>query len=347
MGGIIRNWRVGIATLFSVVLVVGAFLLARGVGSPPAAEASAETALLATIATRDSTGDGLPDWQKALYGIPLNATTTDYFNLGMTDGEAVAKGLIVPKAIADLAVATSSGAQSSDSSLPAATPGSLTDIFAKQFFTLYIQAKQANGGVELSTDQTNTLATQALNTLPALIAAAPNYKSASDLTRGRSGVEAFKAFAAGVEAVIIKNRQASDATKNELIYLQAAVDQNDSSALASLTSLAKMYRDSAVGIAALPVPPELASADAALVNALMRQSQIVSDFARVNVDPLATIAAIDQYMRLDQAFSDVFSGITSAYQTSGVSIPTGTPGALFLQAAGAYRPATTGELNAL
>jgi len=108
MGRILGNWRIILATFFSLVLIVGAYVLARGAVSPSIAEASTETALLQAIATRDSTGDGLPDWEKSLYGIPINATTTDYFHLGMTDGEAVAKGLVVPKAIADVGTASSS-----------------------------------------------------------------------------------------------------------------------------------------------------------------------------------------------------------------------------------------------
>ena len=118
-GNVSLNWRTIVAALFSVVLVVGAYVLARGIELPLTAQASTETALLQAIATRDSTGDGLPDWQKALYGIPLNSTTTDYFNLGMTDGEAVARGLIVPKAIADIQVTTSSDSPIIDPSLPA------------------------------------------------------------------------------------------------------------------------------------------------------------------------------------------------------------------------------------
>ena len=63
MGQILSNWRVLTATFFAVVLIIGAYMLARNTKSPPLALASAETALLQAIAARDSDGDGLPDWE--------------------------------------------------------------------------------------------------------------------------------------------------------------------------------------------------------------------------------------------------------------------------------------------
>lgn len=333
MGEKSLNWRIITAALFSAVLVVGAYLLAKGVGSPPVAQASAETALLQAIATRDSNGDGLPDWQKALYGIPLTATTTDYFNLGMTDGEAVAKGLIVPKAVADFAIATSTpGASIIDPSLPPApAEGTLTAAFAKTFFTLYLNAKQANGGIELSQTQIDNLADQTLNSLSSLAVVAPDYKSANDLTVSGTGAEALKAFAANVEAVFSKNT--SDATKNEILYLSDVLQNNDTSAFPHLISIAKMYRDSAAGLAVLSVPQELAAADLTLINALMRESEITSDFARVNTDPLAAMLALQQYQQVGQSFIQAFTGVNDTYVGAGVTSSMGAPGAAFINTA--------------
>src|SRR3989344_2462375 len=101
MGGTLGNtfgqWRVLCAMLFATVLIGGAFFMGRGTKVSNVAEASGESSLLAAVATQDSDHDGLPDWEEALYGTdPKNADSKD---LGMTDGEAVAQGLIVPRAI--------------------------------------------------------------------------------------------------------------------------------------------------------------------------------------------------------------------------------------------------------
>ncbi|MDP1690075.1 MAG: hypothetical protein Q8L52_02635 [bacterium] len=337
------HWRIPAAVLFSALLIVGAYLAAKSVESPSLAQASAETALLQAIATRDSTGDGLPDWQKALYGIPINSTTTDYFNLGMTDGEAVARGLIVPKAIADIQIAASSPTSGIiDPSLPSApSDGTLTAAFAQNFFMLYLSAKQANGGVELSATQVDDLASQALEALSSMVTIAPDYKTAKDLTVSGTGADALRAFAASVEAVIVKNKQASDATKNEISYLQDAIEKNDATAIPLIVSIAKMYRDSAAGIAVLPVPSELAADGLAFINAMMRASGIASDFARVNTDPLAAIFALGQYAQVAQSVVQTSSNIGDIYAAASITLPDGTPGATFLHIVNQYRDAAT------
>lgn len=333
MGQILKNWRVLIATSFALVLIVGSFMLARGVESPSLVQASTETALLQAIATKDSDNDGLPDWEEALYGTSPNVTDT--FHLGMTDGAAVAKGLIVPKAIADIGVATSTRAVDSTidytaAGLTAPIEGTLTDAFAKKFFTLYLAAKQANGGNDLSEADTNTIENQALNSLAASITAAPDFKSARDLTISGSGTDALKAFAADAEAVFKKN--ASNATTNELVYLQHAVDNTDTTALAHLAAIAKSFRDSAAGLAALPVPQELAAADLALINAMMRISEIDNDFAGVNVDPLTAMLALQQFIQAELTLGEAFGDVGTIYATAGVVVPSGSPGATFVSA---------------
>lgn len=329
MGQILRDWRIPIATFFSILGIVGAFVLAHGVGSPPAVQASTETALLQAIATRDSDGDGLPDWEEALYGTSPNIT--DSFKLGMTDGEAVAKGLIVPKAIADISVATSSPGASVivDPSLPPApAEGTLTAAFAKSFFTLFLEAKQANGGNDLSETQMNNVASQALSSLSSVIVAAPDYKSAKDLTVSLGGAEALTAFAVSAEAVLLKNT--SNATTSEINYLKNALLNNDATAFPHIVSIAKAYRDSAVGLAVLPVPQELAAADLALINAMMRISQITTDFTFTDTDPLAAMLALNQYPEATQALGTAFMDIGRIYAAAGISLPAGAPGASFV-----------------
>jgi hypothetical protein len=332
MGRILENWRITLATLFSLMLIVGAFILAREAANPSVAQASTETALLKAIATKDSTGDGLPDWEKSLYGIPVNATTTDYFNLGMTDGEAVAKGLIVPKAIADITVATSSpditNDTGDDSLPPPPADNTLTAAFSKNFITLYMAAKEENGDTPLSEDDISNISNEVMNSLASSVTTAPDFKSAGDMKVSGSGPDALRAFAISAEAVFVANT--SNATTSEINYLQDAVENNDTSAISHLVSIAKMYRNSAVGLAVLPVPQELANDNLALVNAMMHISEITSDFARVNDDPLAAMLALDQYSQAVLNLQNTFIDIGNIYNTDDISLPTGAPGASFV-----------------
>lgn len=329
MGQILRNWRVLAASAFSAMLIFGAYIAATYGVAPNIAQASTETALLQAISTRDTDGDGLPDWEEALYG--TNPSNPDSKGLGMTDGEAVSKGLIVPKAIADVSASATTNASgtSVDPSLPPApADGSMTDAFAKNFFTLYLNAKAAKNGAALSEDETNAVAQQALSDLAQAVSVAPDFKSEKDITVSGSGKDALKAFAISAEAISKKNT--ADAAKSELLYLQDAIQNNDTGAFAHISSLAKSYRETAAGLAMLPVPQELAQTDLALVNALMRLSQITEDFTRVNSDPLATMLAIQQYPQAILNLGNAFISVSNIYKTAGVSVAAGAPGASFV-----------------
>ena len=326
MGQILPNVRVTLAVLFSAVIIIVSFELTRGIESPPSAQASAESALLQAIATKDSSGDGLPDWEKSLYGIPVDATTTDYFNLGMTDGEAVEKGLIVPKAIADIPTATSTSASlSADGLPPPADTGTLTAAFSQKFLSLYLSAKQNNGGVDLSGSDTANIASQVMDSLSSTITTSPDFKSAGDLNVSGSGPDAMKTFAAEAQAVMAKNAPSERIT--EITYLENAVENNDTSALPHIAAIAKANRDSAVGLAAIPVPAELAADDLFLINSLMRLSEIINDFAHEDTDPLTAMLALQQYLQATQNLWEAFANIGAAYATAGVVLPAGTPGA--------------------
>jgi hypothetical protein len=328
MGRILQHWRIPVATLFSVALIVGAYVLARGIESPPVAQASAETALLQAIAKKDSDNDGLPDWEEALYG--TNPNNSDSFNLGMTDGEAVAKGLIVPKAIADIQNATSSPASvSPDSSVPkAAAAGSITDTFAKNFFTLYLATKQANGGNALSQVQVSTLAEQVMNQLAAGISLAPDFKSKADIKVSGAGADALRAYA--IQAEDVFRAQGVQLPKNELQYLQDAVQNNDASALDNIQKIATAYRASAAGLAVLAVPEELADIHLALVNALARLGGGSGDFARSKTDPIAAMLALKQYPGAVGILAQTFKDIGNMYASEQITLPAGTPGASFV-----------------
>src|ERR1035437_5186544 len=305
-GELYKHWQIGAAILFSVVIVVGAYFLARGIESPPVVQASTETALLQTIASKDSDSDGLPDWEESLYG--TDPHVADTFHLGMTDGEAVAKGLIVPKAIANIPMATSSPVSYDENGLPPPpADGTLTAAFVQNLFNFYLAAKEANGGADLSDTQMSEVANESIQSLASIAVIAPDYKSKKDLLSINSGADALKVFAANAEAIFKKNT--STATTSEINYLQYSEQGDSTVAILQINSIAKGYRDIAVGLSALPVPESLVGDDLLLINAMMRVSQITSDFAKINTDLLSTIVALEQYPQAVQSLKDAFTHI--------------------------------------
>lgn len=334
MAQIYREWRVVAASIFAVAAITGSYFLARGAAAPRIAQASTESALLAQIATKDSTGDGLPDWQKSLYGIPLDAQTTDYFHLGMTDGQAVAKGLIVPVAATPAAATPAkAGAPQTAASfgLTAPSEGSLTDVFAKNFFALYISASQSAGG-SLTDDQINTIASQALTSLSSSIVPAPDFKTAADIKISGSGPDALKAYAASAENVFTTYQP--KVSKTDLAYLQDSLSNPDSAPtdLAGIHAMATSYRNIATGLAALSVPQEAAGTHLALINALARMAGIDTDFSNVSSDPLSSILALQQYPQAQYDIANALGAVSNLFATNNVALPTGTPGTYFANA---------------
>ena len=326
MGSVLPHWRILTASGFSLTLIAGAYLFAHSIGAPARVEASTESALLQAIATKDSDNDGLPDWAEALYGTdPHNPDTR---GLSMTDGEAVAKGLVVPSAITDVSADTIPAGTIIDPALPPVpAENTLTAAFAKSFFTIYMDALERTGG-NLSESDMSDVANQALASLTNTVVRAPDFKSPRDIGVLGSGPEAMRQFAASAEAVLTAYKTQS--TESELAYLNRVVTEGDDSALANITALAKAYRVGAAGIAALPVPREVAPEDLTLVNALARLSEVTNDFALVNTDPLATMLALQQYPQVMLDVVNAFGRIADAYQAAGVTLAPGTPGASFV-----------------
>lgn len=327
MGGILREWRMSLSVLAAIMLIGGSYLLARMSVHAPVAEASEESALLKQVATKDTDADGLADWEEQLYGTdPRNPDTR---GLGMTDGAAVAGGLIVPKAIAEMPGEGGAGALVNPDLPPAPAEGTLTAAFARTLFTLYLDALKQKGGTLTDADITS-ITDQAFAGLQNSIALAPDFKRQGDLRVEGAGPEQMKRFAASAEQVLHSYK--TGAEKSELLYLKDALENNDAAALERIRSIAKGYRIGAAGIAQLTVPRELAADALLLVNALARMAEVTNDFARVNDDPLATMLALGQYPAAVSMLADALAALPRDYRAAGVAFAPREPGAALVGA---------------
>lgn len=330
VASIYRDWRVFAASAVAIAMVAGAFFAARGIGGTPMAEASTETALLEQVAIQDSNGDGVPDWEKPLYGIPLDATTTDYLYPGMPDGEAIAKGLVVPIAAPPTAASTTPPSASIASDLAAdgitSTPSnnSLTTAFAQNFFALYASAEEQNGG-SLTDDQINTLASQALTELETDVSPAPDFKSLSDIKTVASNSENLETFAGSMQGVFAS--YASNEPQGELYYLQDYLSTGNAADITALQQIAAAYQNSATGLAVLSVPTSAQNADLEIINAMARLGGIISEFAAVQSDPLEAMVALDQYPQAVTALSTGFTDLQTTYAGANVTLTQNMPGA--------------------
>jgi len=326
MAQFLRHGQVFASAAVAVALVGGAYLLARDVRVPVRAQASTEAELLKAIAARDVDADGLPDWEESLYG--TDASKRDTFNHGMTDGEAVARGLIVPKALTQVSsVLAPTGGEGSLGLPPPPQEGTLTAAFAQNFFSLYMAALQKSGDGNLSEAELKKVSDDALAQLAGSIVRSPDFRSLKTMRVEGSGPTALRTFAAQADAVFIANK--NTAKKSELLYLKDAVENSDQDALLQIASLARLYRTMAAGLAVLPVPTDVAQEYLNLINAMARLGDVAEDFTSVNTDPLATMLALQQYPQAVLDLGNSLIKIGNVYKTAGVAFEPDEPGAMF------------------
>ncbi len=320
-----QNWRLLAAILVATALIIGAFIAATDVFRTTPVVASTETALLQAIATKDSDGDELTDWEEGLYG--TDPAKVDSKGLGMSDGEAVKKGLIIPEAPTAPAPTTSSGTIAGDSELVSPAQGSLTAAFSQVFFSYYLTAVKEKDG-KLTEEDTAAIAQKAVDELTRSVGKSPDFKMPNEIKVSGSGAEAMRAYAAAAEDVF--RAYAKSKEKSELLYLQDLVMNDDLSAIPNIQLLAKSYRDVAAGLAALSVPQEVASAHLALVNAMARIGNISEDFSRVKSDPLVSVLALNQYPVTVLEMGNALIQINKLFTEQNIVVAPGTPGAFFV-----------------
>lgn len=305
-------------------------MLATGGLNTKKADAYSTNKILQAVATRDSDHDGLPDWEEALYGTDPHKADTR--GLGMTDGEAVAKGLIVPNAVARINTPSTTPQTSSDDSLaPSPASNTLTAKFAQNLFILYLSAKQENGGKDLSQQDLQKIALQAIDKFSKSVSISPNFKTKNEIAVSGSGGKALRAFASSADTVFSNTPIRSKKSETAYLYdaLQNKSKDSAQSALTHITIIANGYQKISAGLSVLPVPKELAGADLNLINALYRLGAIIGDFTHINNDPLTAIIAMKQYPEAVQKLGKAFLAISSVYKDNSVSIPFGTSGYMF------------------
>jgi len=326
-GNTIGNWKTVSASLFATALIIAAFVMARDGGSPTTVQASAETELLAQIAARDVDGDGLPDWEEILYG--TDPKVVDTFKLGMTDGEAVRKGLVVPKAEANIATASSSpNTFTNDPSVPIPADGTITKMLSQNLISAYFAALKQSPNGRLTDAEVKKISSQIITQLNNVVVEAPDFKKMRDLRVTGSSAEDLRTFAISAEAVL--KAHTARVGKSEVDYLKSAIDDGDETAYAHLLEISKLYQKAATGLSALPVPGDLADTELKLINTFSRLSKIVADFTRADSDPIVTMLAIRQYPSAIQTLGTSFVDISVAYKLAGITFKPGEPGAEFV-----------------
>ncbi len=307
------------------VLISGAYLLSDTSSflKPSSVDAESTQALLQAYAQKDSDGDGLPDWEEALYGTdPHNAHSV---SPTLTDGEAVAQGLVKPKFTTATSAATSSTTPISVHGITAA-PNSLTDQFAQNLFGQYIS--QANGTAPSDAD----IAKYAQSAIQTLVQnhSHQDVYTLSNEHISNSNQNNLNTYAVAAENALAVNTVATD--KNEIDYFSSAVNSNDPGAIKALVQIGKAYTADGPTLMAITVPQESQYAHLELANSLMRLGEDVTDMSTFNDDPLRAYLGLAAYQQDSQSMLKAFTDEAAIFNSEQVTIKTGQAGYSFYNA---------------
>lgn len=301
------------------VVLIGTAYVSSGPSFLSAKSVGAESThdLLVSYASKDTDSDGLPDWQEALYGTdPSNAHSV---NASVTDGEAVAQGLVAPK----FRNATTTPVDSSVIPGPNAGPQTLTDQFGKELFGQYLKAR---GSGEPSSADVATFVEQGVSSLRKSQAVQNAFNQGQVKVSG-TGPDALLTYAASVEKIITKIDAGK--SKDEIGYFSDAVYKNDPTSLAAVQKYAKDYAIAGKALMDVSAPKELATAHLRLANSLMQVSESLNDMSALKTDPLRAMLGMATYKDTSAEGRGALSDIWQVFHAENVVPSPGTTGSTF------------------
>ncbi len=288
------------------------------------ANAESTQALLAAYATKDTDGDGLPDWQEALYGTDPNKAISNSY--GIPDGEAAQKGLLTPTALKDQLPTDQATTTLTAEDLPgpSAAPGSITDEFSKEFLQEYFQE---SNGQPMTADAQQTLMQNLLQNFSAK--AAKSLVSSYTLVSVHTSTSVTTSSYAGQVESILMAHDVPAADSHPLPLMETLIEQNDESARPKLVAISSAYRSIATDLLGLSVPPALAAQHLALIQSFDSLAKSTSLVTKYEKDPLGTLGALSSFQDSSKSLADAINVLAMVILQGGEPAP-GQPGSLLI-----------------
>lgn len=315
------------ASCLVVALVAGAYYLPPLVkkqsaqATPPdTAEMATARALMQAAAEKDSDGDGLKDWEEALWHSDPNGRDTDGDGTG--DGAEVAQGRD-PTKRGDDKVDTSKSPQLVANNNSASSTYSLTDSVAKDLFATYMNAKAT--GQSLDPDSQSHLISSVLSR-HRLPSTAKKYTEI-DIQTTLSDNNSIKKYLN--ELALIFQRYPIKETEIEI--LNRALQTNSETELGKLTLVEESYRNTLHDLLALPVPREFIQYHLHLINENSLLLQNTSDFGAVFSDPVTALMGLGTSKSIGGDIQANISKMASVATAKGITFSTTDPGYILMR----------------
>lgn len=307
-----RTLHLILSSSVAVAFIVSSYVLSGPFSfRPSTADAASAEALLKSYASKDSDADGLPDWQESLYG--TDPANPESFQAGIKDGDAVAQGLIKPKLAGAGTPTDTSGAGRIEGSVEDNT---VTAQFARQFFTSYFN-KYGNF-TALTDEQLSAFTQEEVQKLIDTTNTKDTY-TISQIAVSGTGNTAIRSYLSRTDTSL--NTFSFAKEKDELLYMEDAILRNDTSALAKVQGVGKVYTNMSKALVKIQVPTEVGASHLRIVNALATLGSVTTDMGTSDTDPVRSLMGL---MRYQSATDEVTMSLKQLYgvlSTSG-TMPT-------------------------
>ena len=275
-----------IALLALAALGVGGALWALSADSNPASQSAAAITVIPVATTPeapDSDGDGLKDWEEALWKTDPHNPDTD--NDGISDGEEINTPSLEPPSDA------------AAKPLASLEPKTLTDQIARDFASIYLYGK--NNGQDVDAIKSQVLSS--FNSAFANTKPLPNAFSESDLTTTTNTAAHVKTYGEAVQKIFFEEFGSKNLTTNELTLLVTLLG-NEQNPVATadfkqFERYADAYQNAARRLHEIPIPASYTKEHLVVINAFVNLAIIDRAFAGFMDDPATGIIMLPQYQR--------------------------------------------------
>ncbi|MEN9582139.1 MAG: hypothetical protein RL641_93 [Candidatus Parcubacteria bacterium] len=279
--------------LVGLLIIYLVFLYAKTYSAIKNAEIKTVTSTAENIIEKDTDGDGLRDWEEALWGTNPAMPAT----FGEPDKNYVEKKR--------KQMAENSGTQNGQEDLDA------TETLAKEFLSTLIALKQSGN---LNQFNITNLA-QKFSTNIGKDVDLPNHYTISDIKTGKDDKASRNAYYAKVKSATLVAKKGGMGSELKVI---ADFFSSEKLTKDGMLSLAKTYSTFTKSLAGLEVPPSATEKHLAVINESYNMSLILNNILEVENSSIVGLIAIAQFEKHEPKLTQSITDLTNYFKASGI-----------------------------
>ncbi len=278
----------------------------------------------ATRLEQDTDNDGLKDWEEGLWKTDPTRKDTDFDNT--SDGEEVQLGRNPLVAGPNDDLNTSEGEPFSTTTTQTKNL-SATDLFARDFFTKYLQLKKT--GATLDDESAEQLVASIIgdSSFISSIKTAVTLYTTTDLEiMADSSAGSLRKYGNSAGKAILAYPPEGE---NELVIMRRALETQNAKELEKLTLIADSYAVLTETLVQMPVPKIAASMHLKLINGYNQLSKSLKGVQKIYIDPVGALASVGEYQRASEEIFETLREGAILFEKNAVTFTQNEEGYVF------------------